>query len=107
MPDSCENYKACFAFLILMITCLILQSDAGKICKILKPASAEQNVRPTLMKCCLCGEQPNSFRMLASEPESVNGKADFTPYLAKIKVITIFVMIDKSYYLLFLQYFLF
>lgn len=52
-----------------------MQSDAGKVCKILKDASVDQTRKPDLFQCGFCGGATDSFKILSNETESVRGKS--------------------------------
>lgn len=69
------------------ITFLPFQSDAEKMYRIFKAASAEHSCRPGLMRCGLCGDPTNSFKILSSG-SNVSGKDSRDMNLAKKKVRT-------------------
>ncbi|KAL6215359.1 hypothetical protein ACLB2K_014790 [Fragaria x ananassa] len=52
-----------------------LMSNAGKMCKILKDVSIEQNHKPGLYHCGFCGANSDSFQILSHELESSRGKS--------------------------------
>lgn len=62
-------------YIVNGITCLPSQSNAGKMCRILKDASIEQNHKPGLFHCGFCGAHSDSFKILSHESESVRGKS--------------------------------
>ncbi|XP_050365786.1 CSC1-like protein RXW8 [Argentina anserina] len=51
-----------------------LMRNAGKMCKILKDVSIEQNHKPGLYHCGFCGVHSDSFQILSHESESSRGK---------------------------------
>ncbi|KAK9270817.1 hypothetical protein L1049_026403 [Liquidambar formosana] len=53
-----------------------LMSDAEKMYQMLKSTSIEQNCKPSLIRCGLCGATANSFKILSNEAESVEEKND-------------------------------
>lgn len=52
-----------------------LMTDAEKMYLIFKAASLEQNCKPSLIQCGLCGGPTHSFNILSSEPDSDKGKS--------------------------------
>ncbi|GFZ10122.1 GDSL-like lipase/acylhydrolase superfamily protein [Actinidia rufa] len=61
-----------------MLKVVCLQSDAAKMYEMIKCTSTEQNFGSRLIRCGLCGGTTHSFKVLASEPESVQRQNDFT-----------------------------
>lgn len=57
------------------IVCLPSQSNARKMCKILKDVSIEQKHKPGLYHCGFCGAHSDSFKILSHESESARGKS--------------------------------
>nr|XP_027093184.1 CSC1-like protein RXW8 [Coffea arabica] len=53
-----------------------LMSDAGKMYKMLKTCTREQQCGPNLMRCGLCGGTTSSFKMLAIESQNDKGRSD-------------------------------
>lgn len=74
----CYHYKHgldTLSCILLMASSLPLQSNAGKMCKILKDVSIEQNHKPGLYHCGFCGANSDSFQILSHESESSRGKS--------------------------------
>lgn len=62
--------------LFWILKCVLhLQTDAEKMYLIFKAASLEQNCKPSLIQCGLCGGPTHSFNILSSEPDSDKGKS--------------------------------
>ncbi|KAK6938010.1 CSC1/OSCA1-like, 7TM region [Dillenia turbinata] len=65
---------------------LVKDSDAEKVYNMVKSASAHQNCLPSVRRCGLCGGTSNSFKMLASEQETLKAKTDSSGLDLKTKI---------------------
>ena len=66
-----------YSMLSFVLCPFYLQSDAGKMYKMLKTCTREQQCGPNLMRCGLCGGTTSSFKMLAIESQNDKGRSDF------------------------------
>ena len=73
-PVMFFSFPRIFAPLLFDLVCL--QSDAEKIYKMLKSNPMDQHCGLSFMRCGLCGGTAKAFKILSSEPESVNGRRE-------------------------------
>lgn len=53
---------------------LYFQSDAEKMYSFIKTTAIDPSRKPSFIRCGLCGATTNTFKILSSELESVDGK---------------------------------